>query len=341
MSESIIVEDSGKMLEKIMDLPIQLEKSWTNIWTKSLPVTSNNFDKVIIAGMGGSGIAGALLVDLFENKLTRPVSLWADYGLPGWANDKTLLIAVSYSGDTEETIDVVKAAVERKMPVIAVSSGGKLEELSGIHGFPILKIDYQSPPRAAIGCLYGALLTIMAKLELIDLTEKTYFQAVEELKITIQRKSFQSKAEELAVTLNNKVPIILAYSPLVAVAKRYLNQFNENSKTFAVAAAVPEACHNLVVGTDFAVPEKLIVLFLESKYGFSRNIARQKVLEKTFTEKDIPFMPLSVKSGSPLAEQLLFLHFGDLLSFYLAGVYGVDPTPVEAIVQLKGELAKL
>ncbi|MEK9167395.1 MAG: bifunctional phosphoglucose/phosphomannose isomerase, partial [Patescibacteria group bacterium] len=99
----IVVEDSGKMMEKMLDLPEQLEKAWTSNWIKSLPVTSSSFDKIIIAGLGGSGISGALLVDLFGGKLAKPVTVWADYGLPGWADSRTLLIAVSYSGDTEET----------------------------------------------------------------------------------------------------------------------------------------------------------------------------------------------------------------------------------------------
>jgi len=342
MSEGqIVVEDPQNMLDKILDLPDQLEKAWTSIWTKSLPITGDSFDKVVIVGLGGSGISGALFLDLYGRKLAKPVTVWADYGLPGWADNRTLLVAVSYSGDTEETLDSVKNAVERKSPIIAISSGGKLEDLAGINGFTLLKVDYKSPPRAALGYLYGSLLTVMTKLKLTDLTEKSYFQAVDELKKSISQKTFPSKAEELAVTLNNKVPIIMGYPPLGAVAKRYQNQLNENSKSFALAATLPEACHNVIVGTEYAVPEKLLVLFLESQYGFSRNIARKKAIEKVLGQKDVPMVPLSVKSGSPLAEQLLFLHFGDLLSFFLAGVYGVDPTPVEVITLLKSELAKL
>ncbi|KKU43538.1 MAG: Bifunctional phosphoglucose/phosphomannose isomerase [Berkelbacteria bacterium GW2011_GWA2_46_7] len=337
----IIVEDSEHLLEKTLEFHVQLEKAWTSIWTRDLKIKTDSFDRVIISGMGGSGIAGALLADLYGSKVTRPITTWADYGLPGWADARTLLIAVSYSGETEEELDSVKVAVERKMPIVAVTSGGKLEEMSGIHGIPLLKIDYKSPPRAALGHLYGSLLALATKIGLIDLTEKLYFQAVDELKKTVIQKHFLDKAEDLAVSLNNKVPIIMAYSPLSAVAKRYQNQLNENSKTFALAAPLPEACHNIIVGTEFAVPEKLQALLLESRYGFSRNIARKKVLEKIFSQKDIPLVPLSVKSGSPLAEQFLFLHFGDLLSFYLAGVYGVDPTPTEVIEMLKTELTKL
>ncbi|MDP3992792.1 MAG: SIS domain-containing protein [bacterium] len=337
----IVVEDSENLLEKTMSLPSQLENAWTGNWTKKLPIASTDFDKVIFSGMGGSGIAGALLLDLYSAKPTRPIVTWADYGLPGWADNKTLLVAVSYSGDTEEILDGVKQSLERKLPIVAIGSGGKLEELAGINGFPFLKINYVSPPRAALGHLYGSVLVLAAKLGIIDLTEKFFFQALDELKKTLVQQHFPAKAEDLAVSLNNKVPLILAYSPLSAVAKRFQNQLNENSKTFAVAASLPEACHNIIVGTEFAVEEKLLVLLLESKYGFSRNIARKAALEKVFAEKDIPLMPLAVKSGSALAEQLLFIHFGDLVSFYLAGVNGVDPTPIETINTLKSELAKL
>jgi glucose/mannose-6-phosphate isomerase len=325
----------------MLDFPNQLEKAWTSLWVKDLPVKMDGINNVLVSGMGGSGIPGTLIAELFADKTKLPITPWADYGLPSWANQSTLLIAVSCSGNTEEGLDVVKRAVELKLPIIVITSGGKLAELAGIHGFPLVSFEYNGSPRAALGWLYGSLITVLAKLGVVDINDKAYFQALEELKTIIAQKQFPAKAEGLAVTLNNKVPVILAHAPLTAVAKRYQNQFNENSKTFAMAAPLPEACHNFVVGLDFAIPEKLVVLFLESKFGFSRNIARKKILEKLFESKDIAFVPLSVKSGSPLAEQLLFIHFGDLLSFYLAGVYGVDPTPIESIDFLKGELGKL
>ena len=157
----------------------------------------------------------------------------------------------------------------------------------------------------------------------------------------MESKTFSPKAEELAVELNNKVPLVIAHHPLRSVADRYRTQFNENSKTLALSSYLPEASHNTIVGLDFPIPEKLYVLFLESSFGFSRNVARKRVFQKLFEAKDIPFIPLSVKSSNSLVEQLLLLHFGDLLSYYLAGVYGIDPSPIDAIDQLKDELNKL
>lgn len=341
MAEQIIVLDEQKMLTNINDFPTQLEQSWAALWVKDLSLDVSSINHILICGMGGSGIAGLLTKELARDNGKLPITVWADYGLPGWVNDKTLVIACSYSGETEETLDALRVAIERKAVILGISSGGKLTELGKIHNFPVVPITYQSSPRAAIGWLYGTLLTALTKLQLIDLTEKAYFDALTELKATIAKKIFPEKAEELAISLNNKVPLVFAHAPLTALSKRWVNQLNENSKTFGLSAEVPELCHNVIVGTEYAIPEKIVILYLESRYGFSRNLAREKVLHKWFDAQQISFVPLSVKSSSLLSEQWLLIHFGDLLSYYLAGVYGVDPSPIPPIKFLKEALAKL
>jgi len=340
MAEQIVVLDESKMESKIRDFPNQLEKAWTDLWVKDVVAPSQPVNRILICGMGGSGIAGRLAQELFSDQSIE-ITPWADYGLPNWVDQHTLVIAVSYSGDTEETIDAVKKAVEKKLPLYLITKGGKLQELAQIHGLPLIEINYDSAPRNAIGYLYGSLITLLAKLKVINFTEKQYFSALDELKTAVKQEVFPEKAEELAITLNNKVPIIVASSPLVSIAYRWVTQINENAKMFASAVALPEFCHNFLVGLDFAIPEKLSVVILESKYAFSRNTARKKIVEKLFAAKDIPVIPLSVASNSLLAEQFLMIHFGDWLSFSLAGVNGIDPTPVEIIEDLKAALKKV
>lgn len=339
MSEQIIVADEQNMLEKINDLPNQLEKAWTTLWIKDLTIPKD-IETVLICGMGGSGIAGQLAQEYFT-AAGVPIMTWADYGLPGWVNAKTLVIGVSYSGDTEETVDAVKKALELKLPTLLVSSGGKLKELADINGLPLCEVAPGLPPRAALGWLYGSLLTVLAKSGQFSFKEGDLFRAIEELRSTISKKSLPPKAEQLAMSLNNKLPVILAAAPLVSVAKRFVTQLNENSKTTAMWAALPELSHNLIVGLEYAVSEKMSVLSLESEYSFSRNSARRKIIEEIFQEKQIVVTPLSVRSSSLLSEQLLFIHIGDLLSYYLAGVYGVDPTPVPEIATIKAGLQKI
>jgi glucose/mannose-6-phosphate isomerase len=327
------------MLRKINELPDQFEKAWTSLWTKDLPIKADKIDRILIAGMGGSGIAGALAQEIFLDS-PIPIFTWADYGVPGWVNDKTLFIAVSYSGDTEETLNATSKALERQAQVVAITKGGKLSEMAGQLSFSLVKIDYDSLPREALGYLYGSIITILAKLRLVDISETTYFAAVKELRNVIEQGKFASQAENLVVSLVDKIPLILSQSPLESVARRYVTQFNENSKTFAVSGSLPEICHNMVVGLDFGAIEKLQVLYLESGFAFSRNILRKKIIQKVFEGKNVPFVPLSMVAKSPLAEQWLFVHLGDLLSYSLAGVYGTDPSPITQIDELKAELKK-
>jgi len=339
--DQIVVLDEQKMLEKIMDFPNQLEKAWTSYWIKDLGLDKSSISHVILVGMGGSGIAGALAAELAGSQANMTVTTWNDYQLPAFADNRTLVVAISYSGNTEETIDALRAAHQKNIPAICITSGGKLKEVAAIGANKVLEIDYQAPPRAALGWLFGAVLTILGKLEIAPVTEKYFFDALEALKKVVSQNTFKEKAQKLAIELNNKIPLIVAYQPLTSLAKRFANQINENAKTFAVAACLPEANHNLIVGLDYPSPEKLVVLSVESKFGFSRNAARSKVLTKLMREKEISHIPLLVNSANPLAEQLLFLHFADLVSYYLAGVYGVDPTPIEVVDKLKKELEKL
>lgn len=337
MTEQIVVTDEQKMLGRINDLPNQLEKAWTGLWTKEIPLTTAEIDRVLICGMGGSGIAGLLTKEALASETTL-IETWADYQLPGWVNNKTLVVAVSYSGDTEETTDAVKEALTRQANIVIITKGGKLAKLAESANLPLVTIDYDSSPREAIGVLYGSVLTLLAKLKITKLTESDFMKAHNEFKAIVDGATFPAKAQELVPALSNKIPVVIAEKPLTAVAKRWANQCNENAKTFAVSAELPELCHNLAAGLDFPAPEKLHFLILESAYGFSRNLARSKVIQKILTDKEISFTPLSVRSGSVLSEQWSFIYFGDLLSYYLAGVNGVDPSPIETITYLKKEL---
>lgn len=334
-----MVQDEQKMIERIHDLPNQLEKAWASMWTKELHVPMDGVTHIVVSGMGGSGISGALAKELF---LDSPIAIdtWADYGVPGYVNKNTVFIAVSFSGETEETLDAAKKAVEQGARLIAITSGGKLAEFATSQNAPVVKVDYQSSPREAIGWLYGSLLVTLTKLGVGNLTEAKYFAALEELKKVVHGKKFTPQAQTLALAIANKVPLVTTASPLTAVAKRWVTQLNENAKAAAICPVLPELCHNTLVGLDFPFPEKLQVLFLDSAFAFSRNILRKNIIKQVFEQKDIPFTPLSITSKSLLGEQWLYIYLGDLVSYYLAGVNGVDPSPIASINFLKEQLKK-
>lgn len=327
------------MLEKIQSLPKQFRDALVSLWTKELPWKKDGIDKIVIAGMGGSGVAGRLAHDLFQTESKLIFTVISGYKLPRWIDEHTLVVAISYSGDTEETISIAQECKQRQARLVVIATGGKLVEQAAGSGY--LAVDYQSQPRLAIGWLYGLLLVLLCKLELVSLTEAKYMAAVDELEKVVGQKSFLEKAENLAVSLSNRIPIILSYPPHIATAYRWQTDFNENAKTTAIASALPEFCHNLLAGLEYPSAEKLALILIESKYAFSRDVARGKVLEGLASKKSLTFFPISVRASSILAEQLLYIYFGELLSYYLAGVNGVDPTPVEIIEKFKKELAKL
>jgi len=339
MMTEVVVQDKGKMLEKIQALPKQFIDSWTSLWTKDLPWKKEGIKKVVIAGMGGSGVVGRLACDLFQADSELIFSLLSDYNLPAWVSGDTLVIVVSYSGNTEEMLSVASQCKARKARLVVITSGGKLLEHLESPGY--LAVDYHSQPRLAIGWLYGLLLVLLSKMKLVNLSEAKYMAAVEELETVVKNKTFLEKAEMLAVNLSNRIPIIVGYPPQSAVAYRWQTDINENAKTTAFSATIPEFCHNLLAGLDFPSMEKLALVLIESKYAFSRNVARGKVLENLASKRGLTLFPISVRSGSALAEQMLYLYFGELFSYYLAGINGIDPSPIEVIETFKKDLVRL
>lgn len=335
----VVVQDKERMLEKIQALPQQLRDAWVSLWTKELPWDGGGVDKVVVAGMGGSGVAGRFAKELFASESSLIFEVVSGYSLPKWVDSHTLVVAISYSGNTEETLNLAKEAAQAEAKLVVIASGGKLVDQAVETGY--LAVDYRSQPRLAIGWLYGLLLVLLVKLKLVGLTEAKFMGAVEELEKVVREKSFLEKAENLAVSISNRLPIILAYPPLTSVAYRWQTDLNENAKTTSFASAMPEFCHNLLAGLEFPSPEKLALILLESKYAFSRDVARGKTLESFCRKKTLTFFPISVRSNCQLAEQLFYVYFGELLSYYLAGVNGVDPTPVNTIESFKKELTKL
>jgi len=349
----VVVLDEHHIIDQIKQLPLQLQTAWYTAMKKDFK-PPEGITQIVIAGMGGSGIAGHLAADLTRDKLPYPIIIWSDYEAPRFIGKSTIFIAVSYSGETEEIIDATKAALASNASIYIISGPGKLADLAVKEQLPIVGIGNDGiPPRCALGSIYGSLLAVLSQLispnvennleaiessapSIIDCDNIT--QSVRELEKVIDSRDFTDKAEQIAVRLTNRLPLILTNWPLLSVAKRFVNQLNENSNTFACLAEVPEFCHNGINGLDFFVSEKLLIFYLESKFAFSRNSRRKVIIEEICQQKNISYLPLSVKSGSILAEQLLFIYFTDLVSYFLAGINGIDPYDIDSINQIKEKL---
>ncbi|HWH24504.1 MAG TPA: bifunctional phosphoglucose/phosphomannose isomerase, partial [Candidatus Limnocylindria bacterium] len=274
-----------------------------------------------------------------------PVVSVRDYELPAWVDRQTLVVAASHSGSTEETISAVSAALERRCPVVVITTGGALGEVAGRVELPRLIYPDQSPPRAALGyglTLLCGLLERAGLLELADAEIEASMAAVRAVTETSgpAAPTQSSIGKQLAWALLDRLPVIEGSGFLAPVARRWKAQLNENGKSMAVAEELPEATHNTVVG--YAQPDHLhdhlYVVFLASALDHPRSALRAAVSSELLAAAGIGYQVVPVAGEGRLAEAWSAIALGDYVSTYLALLYGVDPSPVEAISHVKERL---
>lgn len=299
---------------------------------------------VLLCGMGGSGIGGDVMRALVEPSSRVPVSVVKDYQLPAFVNDKSLVIAVSYSGETEETLRCAAEAKQRGASLVAVASGGQLAALAkGPHALH-LKVPGGLQPRAALPHLLGTLLGIADTLHLAPLRFSPDLEAharkAQEALVPAAPES-KNPAKKFARGLHDKLPVWCASAPLGPVALRGRCQLNENAKMFARQEELPEANHNdLVPWSKLDRPEHSFVGFLRQRDEPPEIHRRFDFLHSLLKRRKVPHMEYLVRDSPPMARVLEALMFVDYTSVYAAVLRGVDPTPVEIIGELKQRLAR-
>ena len=338
--------DQSGMLDAIAGLPGQVRDAWQRTRDMDVPDTLGALDQVALLGMGGSAIGGDLVRTIFSDRLSVPVATVRDYELPAWVDRQTLVIASSYSGATEETVSALGAALERKCPVAVITTGGPLGDVATRASLPLLMFPGGGQPRAAVGYALMLLTGLLERTGMLSIDDAEVRSAVAAGAVTVQRcgpdvPSEENPAKQLAWSLVDRLPIIEASGFLGAVARRWKTQLNENSKTTAVVEELPEATHNAVVG--YAQPEslheRLYVLFLASPIEHPRNRLRASLSADLLGGAGISHQVIPLAGEGRLAQAVSAIVLGDYTSVYLAFLYGVDPTPVEAIGYVKGRMS--
>lgn len=338
--------DPSKMLDEIDRLPDQLEHAWELGRSFDLP-RWKGIDAVVIAGLGGSAI-GADLLQAFATPLSPvPIIVWRNYDLPAFVGNKTLVIAASHSGNTEETLSAFDRAVSVGAKVMALSKGGELSKRAEKRSLPLLRFEHDGQPRAAIGFSFGLLLAAMSRLGLIpdpseELLDAIAMMRARQPELQAQIPIVQNPAKRLAGQLIDRWPTVIGADILAPVARRWRTQISEIAKAVAQFEELPEADHNLVAGVSH--PESLIaqtmVIFLRAASYHPRNLVRIDVTRRALMVEGFNTDVIEAQGETRLAQQWTTLHFGDYASYYLAMSYGVDPTPVPSIQELKRELEK-
>jgi len=338
--------DPQGMLQRIAELPTQLRAAWQQIQSFVPPPSFRNVRAVVITGMGGSAIGGSLVAALAEPECRVPIVVNRDYHLPAFVDKRTLVIASSYSGNTEETLSATDEALRYGAQVVVITTGGRLSELARERKLPLVTFDYEAQPRAAVGYSFVLLLGVLVQSGLLRGKHKELSETVDVLE-RLQRligpevPMERNPAKQLAQQLIGRVPTVYGAGILAPVAQRWKGQFNENAKTWAAFDQMPELNHNSVVGYQFPghLPETAFVILLRCSLDHERVQVRYEVTEELLKQAGIKHTTIYAWGESPMAQMWSVLHFGDYVSYYLAALNGVDPTPVERIDFLKSRLA--
>lgn len=338
--------DKAHMAKIIADLPNQLASGWEESQKLIIPSYYLKVNKVVIVGMGGSGIAGAITQSLLKNEADLPIIIHRDYGIPAFVDDKTLVIAVSYSGETEEVLDSFVAAYQRGAKLVAICTGGKLESLAKKYKAPYYRYTYISLPRAAIGFMVGSILGILKKIGIAgDIVQKEIDETIILLnKINENLKpednSRKNYAKRIANAVYDNSVEIWAADMISGVARRWKCQINENAENLATMDILPELNHNTIASLDFPKTKNIYILILKSKFYSERIQKRIEITRDILNKKEIPNMivQMDIQTNNSIAETMAYILLGDYVSFYLSILNNVDPSINETIDSFKEKL---
>ncbi len=327
--------------EQMVEATVRIRRDGEEMPNAEWRMANEETDKVVVAGMGGSAIGGDILRCLLADKCPTPVLVVRDYSLPAAVNRRTLFIAVSYSGNTEETLSSFRQARRRGCRIVAITSGGKLKRAASRFGLPLVEIPGGLPPRAALGYLFVSLLTVVERLGLArgfgkDLNEATSLMVE-------RRKQWLCRARAIARKLEGRLPVVYSTSRLLdAVADRWRCQLNENAEVMCHTNVFPEHNHNEIVGMgapDFLAGRTALLVLLDRTTHPRTRLRLGHVLSITKAGYATAFR-LETEGRSALARIFSMVMLGDLVSVELARLRGVDPTPIPRIDELKRRMAQ-
>jgi glucose/mannose-6-phosphate isomerase len=333
--------DGDDILETLLGLPDQVAEAREQAGDLSFPSAP---DQLLFAGMGGSAIAGEYVAAWAAEAGEVPVHVVRGYDLPAWAGEGTLVAAVSYSGNTEETLSCFVEAGERGARRAAVTSGGRLAELAG-DDIPALELPAGHEPRAAMGYLFGRAVEVAEGAGVLDpskgLSEAR--KTLEGLRADVEpgTRAGSNPARRLAEGVEGRIPVVYGAGLLAPVARRLAGQLNENAEHLALHGTVPEMNHNDVVGwRGLDGPGDLAAVLLRDPEEHGQVAERFGFLADLLEDEGVPTVTVEARGSAPPARLLSATLVADAGSVYLARRKGVDPFDVAAIDELKERLAE-
>ena len=300
--------------------------NFLRMWKQEVPKLSDiRRSQIIVSGMGGSGIGGEILSAISDETNFGQVNSWNNYGLPKWITKECLVICVSYSGNTAETLSAARAAIDLGCELEVITTGGKLKKLAEENQLYVTEIEKGHQPRAALPLLLKAL---SYRIGLPNLEEQS--KEVGKLALPLD------EAMNIASQLKGTIPCIYSSDLMNPVAYRWRCQIEENAKQLAFNHQIPEMNHNEIVG--WTLPNNQMSVILIRDNNENAQIKNRFEATKNVAWDNVKIVECTAKGKTPLARIMSMIILGDLISIELAKLNNVDPTPVEVIENLKTEL---
>lgn len=305
----------------------------------NLSPNTKKINNVLICGLGGSGIGGTVVAQIVAPYANCPITINKDYKIPAFVSENTLVITCSYSGNTEESLEMLEQAQAKNAEIACITSGGKLQEIAQQNNYNHIIIPGGHPPRGAFGLAFPTLFTMLNHYGIV---EKDFTAEFNNAITTINQEENNIIAEAKTITekLVGKTPVIYADANYEGVAVRFRQQINENSKMLCWHHVIPEMNHNELVGWR-TKNENLAVVIFRNDDDYYRTQKRMEVNKTVFEKYTSTIVEIYSKGNSQLEKSLYLIHLGDWISFFLSEKNGVDVVEVDVITHLKNELAKI
>lgn len=347
LPETYLRLDPEGLLDRIASLPAQFEQAWDAARELELPRAYSDVDRIVVLGMGGSGIGGLLLQGLAADLQTHvPVHIVRGYTLPAYVDARSLVLASSNSGNTEETVAALDDALQVGARCVAITTGGRVGTIAASGHVPALVYAWAGEPRAALGWSFGALVAICCAAGLLPALDGPRADALAAMRgvgtqIARTVDEAANPAKRLARTLAGRLPVFVGAEALAPVAYRWRTQVNENAKSWAIADEIPEMNHNAHAG--YGLPRRVVPLmhavFLRHQTMHPRLRLRVDATIEEMARAGVSAEVVQVPGRHILEEMTWALLFGDFVSYYLGLLNDVHPSLTPALTRMKEHMA--
>lgn len=347
----ITASDKKNFLGSINMFPKQCSQAWEEAKPLVLPEDYKHVEKVVLNGMGGSGLGLHIVDSVFFDELKVPVEVFNSYSVPNYVDEKTLFLASSYSGTTEEIIYSLDEAEKRKAKIMGITGGGRLEELFREKNIPFFKINpINNPsgqPRMGLGYSITGIMGLLSKAGIVDIKDSDF----EEIQTVLAKNNqlyglevpeAQNLAKMIAQKLFGKIIILTGGEFLAGSLHAFRNQFHENAKNYCEYHILSELNHHLM--ESFSLPKTnpdiLSVLAINSNL-YSPLIQKRFTITNEIIEKNhIPVTEYKLSGKTKLAQAYEMIHFGEYVNFYLSFLNEVDPASIPWVDLFKERLSQ-